>query len=121
MKQPAKTLLLALAVTAILPLVPARAASTPHHLYNISRKLVETTGAPLYGIFVKGPKNIKQAYNAEVWGQEKPAKRGKFIHKAAGVLRSPGEEIKGIVDGLTDCVSSLGQAAKEFVSIFFGD
>ncbi|MBN1913475.1 MAG: hypothetical protein JW788_03650 [Candidatus Omnitrophica bacterium] len=104
--------------------MPSRSAfcrSTPHHIYNISRRLVETVGAPFYGAFVAGPKNIKKTWHEEVWEQEKPEKRGKFKYKAAAVMRSPGEEAKGIIDGVTSSVSSFGSALKEFVSIFFGD
>ena len=99
----------------------AFALSTVHHLYLISRRLVEVVGGPFYGIFVQGPKNVKAAYHAEVWEQEKPYKNGTFKYKAAGVLRAPGEEAKGLVDGVTGSVTSAGKAAKEFISIFFGD
>ena len=88
----------------------AFALSTVHHLYLISRRLVEVVGSPFYGIFVQGPKNVKAAYHAEVWEQEKPYKNGTLKFKAAGVLRAPGEEAKGLVDGITDSVSSGGNA-----------
>ena len=104
-----------------LPVKLAFSRSTPHHIYNISRRLVETVGAPFYGVFVGGIKNIKKTWHEEVWEQEKPEKRGKFKYKAVAVLRAPGEEIKGIIDGITSGVSSFGSALKEFVSIFFGD
>lgn len=99
----------------------AFALSTVHHLYLISRRLVEVVGGPFYGIFVQGPKNVKAAYHAEVWEQEKPYKNGTLKFKVAGVLRAPGEEAKGLVDGITDSVSSGGNALKHFISIFFGD
>lgn len=95
--------------------------SVPHHLYNISRRLVAAAGAPLYGIFVQGPKSIKKAWHEEVWEQEKPEKRGKLKHKVAAIWRAPGEEMKGIIDGITSSVSNFGSALKEFISIFFGD
>ena len=100
---------------------PAFCRSTPDHLYRISRRLVATAGAPLYGIFVQGPKNVKEAWQEEVWEQEKPENRGKLKHKMAGIWRAPGEEAKGIIDGITSSVSNFGTALKEFVSIFFGD
>jgi hypothetical protein len=99
----------------------AFALSTVHHLYLISRRLVEVVGGPFYGVFVQGPKNIKTAYQAEVWEQEKTYKNGTLKFKIVGILRAPGEEAKGAVDGITDTVTSAGKAAKEFISIFFGD
>ncbi len=101
--------------------VPVFALATPHHLYNISRRLCETIGAPFYGLLVQGPKNVKEAYVAEVWEQEKPKNRGLFRNKLFGIYRAPGEEAKGIITGITDSVTSLGKAGIEFVSIFFGD
>lgn len=95
--------------------------STPHHIYNMSRRLVEAAGGPLYGIFVAGPRNVKIAYIAEVREQEKPEKRGKLRYKVFGIWRAPGEEIKGVIDGITHSVSSAGRFCKEFISIFFGD
>jgi hypothetical protein len=77
-------------VTLFFSVPNAYALSTPHHLYVISRKLVETVGGTFYGIFVQGPKNVKTAYHAEVWEQEKPEKRGKLKYKTVGVLRAPG-------------------------------
>lgn len=100
---------------------PVQARSTPHHIYNISRRLCETVGGPFYGVFVQGPKNIKETWQAEVWEQEKPEKRGKLQYKLFAVYRAPGEEAKGIIKGITDSVVSLGKACTELISIFFGD
>lgn len=100
---------------------PAFALSLPHHLYNMTRRLCETAGAPVYGIFFQGPKNIKETYISEVWEQEKIKNRGKLRYKLFAVWRAPGEEAKGIITGITSSVSSLGKACTEFISIFFGD
>lgn len=100
---------------------PAYALATPHHIYNISRRLVEVVGAPFYAIFYDGPKRMKKAWADEVWGQEKPEKRGLLIHKVAAVPRAVGEETKAAVDGVTRSVGSGGEAVKEFISIFLGD
>ena len=97
------------------------ALSPPHHLYNISRRLCEVVGAPIYGVFFQGPKNIKEAYVSEVWEQEKPENRGQLHRKLFALWRAPGEEAKGIIKGITDSVSSLGQAGTELISLFFGD
>ena len=99
----------------------AFALSTPHHLYNMSRRLYETVGGPFYGLCIQGPKNAKKAYVSEVWEQEKPKHRGLVRYKLLGLWRAPGEETKGIITGITDGVTSLGKACIEFVSIFFGD
>jgi hypothetical protein len=100
---------------------PAFALATAHHLYNASRRLCETVGAPFYGLLVQGPKNIKDAYFSEVWEQEKPENQGLLRNKIFGIYRAPGEEVKGIITGVTDSVTSLGKAGIEFISIFSGD
>lgn len=100
---------------------PAYALSPPHHLYKISRRLVEVVGAPLYGIFYQGPKNMKKAYMQEVWEQEKPKHNGKLRFKLKAIPRLFGEELKAAVDGVTASVSSAGEAVKEFLSIFLSD
>ena len=110
-----------LCVGILFPSSPAYALSAPHHLYNFSRRLVEVVGAPLYAIFYDGPKRIKKAYQDEVWGVEKPEKRGKMINRLKSVPRAIGEEAKAAVDGVTQSVGSGGQAVKELISIFFGD
>jgi len=100
---------------------PAYALSPPHHLYNASRRLVEMVGAPFYFLFCEGPRRMKAAWQAEVWGQEKPEKRGKFRYRLQAVPRMVGEEAKAAVDGATHSVDSAGRAAKELISIFLGD
>ncbi|MCM8789560.1 MAG: hypothetical protein NC916_00855 [Candidatus Omnitrophica bacterium] len=105
----------------LLPYQNAYSRSVPHHVYNISRRLVATAGAPFYGILVDGPRNIKKVWHEEVWGQEKPENRGKLKYRVAAIWRAPGEEMKGIIDGITYSVSNFGAALKELVSIFFGD
>jgi hypothetical protein len=112
-------LLLFLATLLLAP--PAYALSPPHHLYNISRRLVEVVGAPFYAIFYSGPKKMKEAYRQEVWEQEKPKHNGKFRYKLKALPRALGEELKAAIDGVTGSVSSAGEAAKEFVSIFLSD
>lgn len=95
--------------------------STRHHVMNMGKNLVKFTCSPAYGIFVKGPKNIKEAYQYEVWGREKLEKRGLLRYKIFALWRVPGEEIKGIVDGLVDSGKTGGEFIKEFISIFFSD
>lgn len=99
----------------------AYAYSIRHHLINMGKNLVEVVLSPLYGLFIKGPMNIKKAYNYEVYGREKPEKRGLLRYKLFAIWRSPGEQIKGTIDGLVDSVKSAGQFSKELLSIFFSD
>lgn len=99
----------------------ACAYSARHHLINMGRNLVELVFSPLYGVFIKGPKNIKEAYEYEVYGSEKPEKRGLLRKKLFAIWRSPGEEMKGSIDGLVDSAKAGGQFLKEFLSIFFSD
>jgi hypothetical protein len=100
---------------------PAFALASAHHLYNVSRRLCETVGAPFYGLLVQGPGNVKDAYVSEAWEQEKPENNGLLRNKLFGIYRAPGEEAKGIITGITDSVTSLGKACIELISVFFGD
>lgn len=99
----------------------AYALSGRHHLINTCKNLGQAVMAPFYGLLIKGPKNVKQAYKYEVWEREKPEKRGLLRYKMFGLWRAPGEESKGIIDGLTESINFQGQALKEFISIFFSD
>jgi len=100
---------------------PVHASSTRGHLITMGRSLIETIGSPLYGIFIQGPKNAKQAYTYEAWGREKEEKRGLMRYKMLGVWRAPGEEAKGAISGLVDCTKSAGNFFTELISIFFSD
>lgn len=99
----------------------AYAYSIRRHLINMGKNLVEFTSSPLYGVFVKGPQNIKKAYTYEVWEREKPEKRGLWRYRLFALWRMPGEETKGIIDGLVGSVEATGGFLKEFISIFFSD
>lgn len=99
----------------------ASAHSIRHHLIDMGKSLVRLTFSPLYGLCIKGPKNIKAAYEYEVYGSEKPEERGLLRKKLFALWRSPGEEAKGIIDGLVDSAVASGQFLKGFLSIFFSD
>ena len=99
----------------------AHGHSIRHHLIDMGKNLVQFTFSPLYGVFIKGPKNIKEAYEYEVYGSENPEKRGLLRKKLFAIWRSPGEEMKGLIDGLVDSAKAAGQFLKEFLSIFFSD
>ena len=99
----------------------AHGHSIRHHLIDMGKNLVKFTLSPLYGAFIKGPKNIKEAYEYEVYGSEDPEKRGLLRKKLFAIWRSPGEEMKGLIDGLVDSAIAGGQFLKEFLSIFFSD
>jgi len=100
---------------------PAFARTTIHHLINAGKNIGRCALYPLHGIFIKGPKNVKEMYQYEVHGLEKPEKRGRLRNKIIACLQAPGEEAKGIIDGITESVRSGGVALKELISIFFGD
>jgi hypothetical protein len=100
---------------------PAYAHNPPHHVYLIFRRLTQAVLAPFQGVFHDGPINIKNAYVAEVWEQEKPEKRGKIENKIIGVLRAPGEETKGIVGGLKKSADKLCEATIELISLISSD
>ena len=97
------------------------AYSTRHHIINMGRNLIKSVFAPLYGFFVKGPKDIKDAYEYEVYGSDKPEKRGLLRQKLFAIWSSPGIETKAIIDGSVDSVSAAGGILKEFLNIFISD
>ncbi len=100
---------------------PGYSYSARHHLINAGKNVGDVIVRPLHGIFVKGPKNIKDAYEYEVWGREEEQKRGLLRYRLFALWRAPGEEVKGIIDGLTGSVKALGNSCKEIISIFFSD
>ena len=100
---------------------PVFARTTLHHFINAGKNIGRFALYPLHGIFIKGPKNVKEMYQYEVWGLEKPEKRGHLRNKIVACYQAPGEEAKGIIDGVTESVRSGGVALKELISIFFGD
>jgi len=117
-----RLIIIALAGTLMLPIAPnAYAHNPPHHVYLIFRRLTQAVLAPFQGVFFDGPRMIKDAYVSEVWEQEKPEKRGKFLFKVVGVLRAPGEEAKGAVGGVKKSAGKFCDAATELVSLFSGD
>jgi hypothetical protein len=97
------------------------AHSIRHHTINMGKDLAEVVTAPLYGTFIQGPKNIKKAYEYEVHQREKPEKRGLLRYKLLAIWRAPGEEMKGIIDGVVDSIEASGNFLKEFISIFWSD
>ena len=100
---------------------PVYSYSIRNHLINMGKNLGEAVGSPFYGTFFKGPKNIKKAYIYEVWEKEKPEKINLFRYKLFALWRAPGEETKGIIDGLVNSVQASGNCLKELISIFFSD
>lgn len=121
MKLPDKKIIIIITLIVSAFYSQAYAHSTRHHLIDMGKNIGRCALYPLHGIFIKGPQNIKAAYQYEVYGLEKPEKRGHFHNKIVACWHAIGEEGKGIIDGLTTSVKSGGQALKEFISIFFGD
>ena len=97
------------------------AKSVRGHIITAGRNLSDAVAAPLKGIFILGPRRIKDAYQYEVHGREKKEKRGLLRYKLFALWRAPGEEVKGIIDGCVDSVHSLGEMTKSIISIFFSD
>jgi hypothetical protein len=104
-----------------LPIYPSFASSNRHHAINMGKGLVDVIAKPLNGIFIQGPKDVKQMYRYEVWEREDESKRGLFKYKLFAIWSAPAVEIKAIIDGLVKGVSSAGQFFKEFLSIPFSD
>ena len=119
MKRIINTLIISLCIWGCV--YPAYAHSVRHHLIDTGKNFTDALCSPLYGIFIQGPKNIKDAYQYEVWGREKEEERGLLRYRLFAIWRAPGEEMKGIIDGLVGSITSLGKSGKEFLSIFFSD
>jgi hypothetical protein len=88
--------------------------SARHHLINASRNFFQMLVAPLKGIFITGPKNIVSAYRYEAYEDDTPSK---FF----GIWRAPGEEVKGILDGLVKTIDYGRKFLWEVISIPFSD
>ena len=114
-----KIIIIALVSVFIISSVYAHSAR--HHVIDMGKSIIEAVFSPLYGIFIKGPKNVKEAYQYEVHEREDPQKRGLMRYKLFAIWRAPGEEAKGVIDGIVGSVKSLGNSLKEFISIFFSD
>ncbi len=121
MERFAKKLIIVIVLMIFILYSQAYAHSTRHHLIDTGKNLVKCGLYPLHGIFIKGPQNIKAMYQYEVYGLEKPEKRGHLHNKIVAYWYAIGEEGKGIIDGLTTSAKAGGESLKEFISIFFGD
>ncbi len=115
------TKLLLLFSLACLISTPAYAYSARHHLIEMGKNAGQMIGAPLEGIFINGPQNIKKAYTYEVWEREDQQKRGLLRYKLFALWRTPGEEAKGIIEGVVESVKAGGSLLKNLLSIFFSD
>ena len=115
----AKFIIISLILCTYTPLSYAHSAR--HHLIKATKGIIGAAFSPLYGILIQGPKNIKEAYTYEVYQREKPEKRGQLRYKLFGIWRAPGEEVKGIIDGISDTVTHSTTSLKELVSILFSD
>ena len=100
---------------------PAFAKSVRGHLISSCSHLTKALAAPVKGIFVTGPNNVKNTWQYEVAGREKEEKCGALRYKAFAVWRAPGDEIKGVLDGCVECISESGESLKNLVSVFFSD
>ncbi|MBI4845020.1 MAG: hypothetical protein HY810_00850 [Candidatus Omnitrophica bacterium] len=100
---------------------PVYAFSTRHHLINIGKDIVNAPLVILKGVFIKGPKAIKEIYCYEVYGSEKPEKNGWLTKKIFAIWSAPPAEAKAIIDGTVEGIKSVGDAVKETLSIFASD
>ena len=77
--------------------------------------------SPVKGVLVTGPCNVKEAYVYEVYEREEVEDRGQLKYKLFGIWRAPGEELKGIINGVVEGLGYGGEALKEFASIIWSD
>lgn len=115
-----RIILLSLTICFIAPL-PSYARSSRNHLIKGTKSIGKAIADPLHGIFVIGPKNIKSTWNYEVHQREKEEDRNRLRGKLFAIWRAPGDEIKGAIDGITNCAKNLGSGFKEYLSIIFSD
>lgn len=106
-------------LTNFVPLSYAR--STRNHLIKGTKHLFKAVADPFHGIFCLGPRKVKETWDYEVHGREKEEDRNTLRGKLFAIWRAPGDELKGAVDGASNCVNNLGSSLKEFISIFFSD
>ncbi len=105
----------------MLPAQTVFALSARHHLYNMGRELVEVVRQPLHGLLIQGPANVRQTFRYEVYGRENPEERGQFRYVLFALWRAPGDQLKGMIDGVVGSVEAAGNFTKEFLSISFSD
>ncbi|MCX7927933.1 MAG: hypothetical protein N2606_07385 [Candidatus Omnitrophica bacterium] len=99
----------------------AFAYTIEHHLINMGRDALNVLASPIKAIFFKGPQDIKRMWQYEVYGKEKPQKRGLWRYRLYALWRAPAVELKAGVDGVVQSITYLGSFSKELLSIFFGD
>ena len=92
----------------------AYSLSCRHHLINAGKNFIQMLISPVRGIFVTGPENVASAYRCEAYEDETP-------NKFFGVWRAPGEELKGVLDGLVKTVDYGRKFLWELISIPFSD
>ncbi|MDP3921041.1 MAG: hypothetical protein Q8R76_09600 [Candidatus Omnitrophota bacterium] len=54
-------------------------------------------------------------------GREEESKRGQWKYRLFALWRAPGDQLKGMIDGVVESAESGGNMLKEFLSIFFSD
>ncbi|MDD5347046.1 MAG: hypothetical protein PHT59_00355 [Candidatus Omnitrophica bacterium] len=101
--------------------VCAYAYSTEHHAVNMGRDLLNVVASPIKAVVYEGPRDIKQMYQYEVYGREKPEKRGLLRYKLFALWSAPAVELKAVINGLVQSVSFAGDFCKELLSIPFSD
>ena len=97
------------------------AYTTPHHLVNMGRDILNVISSPIKALFYKGPQNVKKMYKYEVCEREKPEKRGLLRYKLFAIISAPAVEIKTVIDGIVDSAAYSGKFCKELLSIPFSD
>ncbi len=97
------------------------AYTTPHHLVNMGRDILNVISSPFKALFYKGPQNVKKMYKYEVYEREKPEKRGLLRYKFFAIISAPAVEVKTFIDGIVESAAYSGKFCKELLSIPFSD
>lgn len=100
---------------------PVYARSTRNHLIKSVKSFSKALADPAHGVFVLGPRKVKETWNYEVHEREKEEDRNTLRGKLFAIWRAPGDELKGTIDGISNCAIHLGDGVKELISIFFSD
>lgn len=115
-----KVLFITLLISLFLQM-PLHARSSRNHLIKGTKNILNAIADPLHGLLFIGPKNVKKTWDYEVHGREKEEDRNQLRGKLFSIWRAPGDEFKGTIDGISNCVNNLGLGLKEYLSIFFSD
>lgn len=110
-----------ISISILLTIPNTYARSNRNHVIKGTKHLFKALADPFHGLFILGPRKVKETWEYEVHGREKEEDRNTLRGKLFAIWRAPGDEFKGTIDGISNCTKNLGSSLKEFISIIFSD